>query len=80
MDILLARKELNSKPVKVKVSKLKEELKTCNDKIFYIDKDNSHKEVMNLIDEFEKDNYTVHFREIKFGLEDDAYMYELHVL
>ncbi len=80
MDILLARKELTAKPKKINVDKLKEELQNCNDKLFYFDKENSHKDMMSLIDAFEEDNYTVHFREIKYGLEDDAYMYELHVL
>ncbi len=80
MDILLARAELKSKPKKVNVSKLKDELKDINDKLFYFDKDNSHKDMMSLIDTFEDDGHTVHFREVKYGLEDDAYMYEVHVL
>ncbi|MBT3279900.1 MAG: hypothetical protein HOF69_03720 [Campylobacteraceae bacterium] len=80
MDILLARTEISAKPKKINVDKLKEELTKCNDKLFYFDKENSHKDMMSLIDTFEDDNYTVHFREIKFGLEEDAYMYELHVL
>jgi hypothetical protein len=80
MDILLARREINKKPQKIKVDKLKEEMKNCNDKIFYFDKENSHKDIMGLIETFENDNYTVHFKEIKFGLEEDAYMYKLHIL
>jgi hypothetical protein len=80
MEILIARAELTAKPKKVKVEKLKDEMKNQNDKLFYFDKDNSHKDMMSLIETFEEDGYTVHFREIKYGLEDDAYMYELHVL
>jgi len=80
MDILLARKELSAKPKKISVDKLKDEMKNHKNKLFYFDKDNSHKDMMSLIDAFEEENFTVHFREIKYGLEDDAYMYELHVL
>ena len=80
MEILLARETITSKPKKVDVTTLKEELTTCNDKLFYFDRDNSHKDMMSLIDTFEDDNFTVHFREIKFGLEEDSYIYELHVL
>jgi hypothetical protein len=80
MDILLARTKINKKPKTISVNKLKEELSLCNDKLFYFDRDNSHKDMMSLIDTFENDNFTVHFREIKFGLEEDAYMYELHIL
>jgi hypothetical protein len=80
MDILLARTEITSKPKSVNVDTLKKELEECNDKLFYLDRENSHKDMMSLIDTFEDDDYTVHFREIKFGLEDESYMYELHVL
>lgn len=80
MELLLARNELNEKPKKVKLQKLKEEIKEVGDKIFYFDKDNSHKDMMALVDSFEEEGYNVYFREVKYGLGDDEYMYEVHVL
>lgn len=80
MELLLARNELNEKPKKVQLDKLKDELKKEPQKIFYFDRDNSHKDMMNLVDTLEKDGFNIYFREIKYGLADDEYMYEVHAL
>ncbi|MEA3497505.1 MAG: HP0268 family nuclease [Campylobacterota bacterium] len=80
MDILLARKELKSKPKKVNFEKLLEELAKKEEEIFYFDRENSHKDMMAIVDKFEEAGYTVHFREVKYGLSDDEYLYEIHAL
>jgi len=80
MDILIARDELGQKPKKVTLTKIKEELEKLGENIYYFDKDNSHKNMMNLVDSLENAGYNVYFREIKYGLGDDEYMYELHAL
>lgn len=80
MDILLAREELTQKPKKLTLTKIKEQLKEVGEKIYYFDKDNSHKNMMSLVDSLEGEGYNVYFREVKFGLADDEYMYELHAL
>lgn len=80
MELLFARNELNEKPKKVKIEKIKEELKECGEKIFYFDKDNSHKDMMALVDALEDEGFNVYFREVRYGLADDEYMYEVHAL
>jgi len=80
MELLFARNELNEKPKKVQLDKIKEELKKDGEKIFYFDRDNSHKDMMALVDALEDENYNVYFREVKYGLADDEYMYEVHAL
>ena len=80
MDILLARTEIKEKPKKVKVDKLKKEVEESGNQLFYLDRENSHKEIMSLIDNFEDAGYTANFREVKFGLADEEYLYEVHVL
>jgi len=80
MDILLAREELSAKPKKVKLEKLLESLEKNGEEIFYFDRENSHKDMMAIVDKFEESGYNVHFREVKYGLADDEYMYELHAL
>ena len=80
MDILLARKELTSKPKKVNFEKLLEELAQKEEEIFYFDRDNSHKDMMAIVDKFEEAGYAVHFREVKYGLADEEYLYEIHAL
>ena len=80
MELLFARNELNEKPKKVQLDKIKEELKKNSQKIFYFDRDNSHKDMMALVDALEKDGYNVYFREVTYGLADEEYMYEVHAL
>ena len=80
MDILIARKELTDKPKKVTLTKLKDELKDAGEKIYYFDRENSHKNMMSLVDSFEGDGYNVYFREVKYGLSDEEYMYEVHIM
>ena len=80
MELLLARNELKENPKKVQLEKIKDELKKEAQKIFYFDKDNSHKDMMALVEALEKEGFNIYFREIKFGLADDEYMYEVHAL
>ena len=80
MELLFERNEINEKPKKVQLDKIKEELKKNSQKIFYFDRDNSHKDMMALVDALEKDGYNVYFREVKYGLADEEYMYEVHAL
>lgn len=80
MDILLARKELDAKPKKVDFDKILEDLTKNEEEIFYFDRENSHKDMMAMVDKLEEAGYTVHFREVKYGLADDEYMYEIHSL
>ena len=80
MELLYARNELSEKPKKVQLDKVKEELQKNGEKIFYFDRDNSHKDMMSLVDALEDEGYNVYFREVKYGLADDEYMYEVHAL
>ena len=80
MELLFARNELNEKPKKVQLEKINEELKKDGQKIFYFDRDNSHKDMMALVDALEAEGNNVYFREVKYGLADDEYMYEVHAL
>jgi hypothetical protein len=64
----------------VQLDKIKEELQNDSAKIFYFDRDNSHKDMMALVDALEDEGVNVYFREVKYGLADDEYMYEVHAL
>lgn len=80
MELLFARNELTEKPKKVQLDKIKEELQKSGEKIFYFDRDNSHKDMMALVDALEDEGFNVYFREVKYGLADEEYMYEVHAL
>ena len=47
---------------------------------FYFHKDTSFKDLKDLIDKLENEGHSVYFREVKFGLDEGAYMYELHII
>jgi CRISPR/Cas system CSM-associated protein Csm5 (group 7 of RAMP superfamily) len=78
MKLKLARTTLRAKPKTIELEKLEEELK--NRSIFYFDKDNSHKELKELIEHFEEKGYSVYMREVKYGLDDNEYIYEVHII
>ncbi len=80
MYILVARENISDKPEKITLSRIKEILKEENEQIFYFDRENSHKNMMSLVDSIESDGYNAYFKEVKYGLSDDEYIYELHAL
>jgi len=78
MKLLSARTHLDKEPNMVNIDEYVKSTKDSN--IFYFDKDNSHKDMMNMIDFFESKKFHVYFREIKYGLSEDEYMYEVHII
>lgn len=79
MKLKLARTTLKSKPKTIELEKLEEEL-LSHKSIFYFDKDNSHKELKELIEYFEKKGFSVYMREVKYGLDENEYIYEVHII
>jgi len=78
MKLKLARTTLKAKPKTIDISKLEEELSSKS--IFYFDKENSHKELKELIEYFEEKGYSVYMREVKYGLNENEYIYEVHII
>jgi len=78
MKLKLARTTLKAKPKTIELSKLEEELPSKS--IFYFDKENSHKELKELIEYFEDKGYSVYMREVKYGLDENEYIYEVHII
>lgn len=80
MDIKLARAHINEKPVKITTKKLEEMLEEKKSDIFYCDQENSHKDMQALLEYFEKKGRRAYFREVRYGLDEGDYMYEIHIL
>lgn len=80
MELKLARNELSVKPKTINLEKIEEELEKSGQKIFYFDKENSHKDLVGLVEYFENKGFSVYFREIRYGLDENDYMYEVHIL
>ncbi len=80
MELKLARATLETKPKKIKLEKIEEIVRNEGQKIFYFDKDNSHKDLVVLVEHFEELGYSVYLREIKYTLDENDYIYEIHIL
>jgi hypothetical protein len=78
MKLKLARASVTAKPKLIELSKVEEDLEKKS--IFYFDKENSHKELKALIEHFEELEYSVYMREVKFGLNDYEFIYEVHIV
>ena len=80
MELKVARTEQASKPKKIDVEKIKDMVEKEGSVIFYFDRDNSHKDLLELQDLFEGEGKSFYMREVRFGLSENEYMYEVHIL
>ncbi len=80
MELKLARTELSAKPKSIKLDKIEEKLAKEEQLILYFDKENSHKDLVSLVEHFEEKEYSVYLKEVRFGLADNEYLYEVHIL
>jgi N12 class adenine-specific DNA methylase len=78
MKLKLARASISTRPKQIELTKIEEDLEKKD--IFYFDKENSHKDLKALIEYFEDREYSVYMREVKFGLNEEDFIYEVHIL
>lgn len=80
MELKLARTEIDTKPKAISLDKIEAAVAKEGQKIFYFDKDNSHKQLIALVEFFEEKGLSVYHRTVKYGLDESDYMYEVHIL
>jgi len=80
MDLKLARTELTAKPKKVDLAKIEAAVEKDESIIFYFDRENSHKDLLSLQDHFEEKGKSFYMSEVKYGLSDNDYMYQVHIM
>jgi hypothetical protein len=80
MELKSVRTEINSKPKKMELSKIQTALEKQSSVIFYFDRENSHKDLLELQDHFEKQGKSFYMSEVKYGLADSEYMYQVHII
>lgn len=80
MELKLARTEIDKKPKSIKLNKIEEEISKTDSIIYYFDRDNSHKDLLTLQDHIEAMGKSFYMREVKYGLSDNEYMYEVHII
>jgi len=80
MDLKFARTDIETKPKKVDLDKLEASVEKEGSIIFYFDKENSHKDLLELQDYFEQKGKSFYMSEVKYGLADSEYMYQVHII
>ncbi len=80
MQLKLARTELASKPKSVKIEDLQAQVEKSGQKIFYLDRENSQKDLAALVDFFDTKGFSVYQRIVRYGLNENEYMCEVHIL
>ncbi len=80
MDLKFARVEIDAKPKKVDLAKLEASVEKEDSVIFYFDRENSHKDLLELQDYFEAKGKSFYMSEVKYGLSDNEYMYQVHII
>jgi hypothetical protein len=80
MKLKLAKTKSDIDGGTLTLSEVAEIVEEKKQKIFYFDQDNSHKNLVSLVEHFEEKGLSVYLKEIKFGLDESDYMYEVHIL
>jgi hypothetical protein len=80
MDLKFARSDINAKPKKAELAKIEATLEKDESVIFYFDRENSHKDLLELQDYFEAKGKSFYMSEVKYGLSDSEYMYQVHII
>lgn len=80
MDLKFARTEIDGKPKKAELAKLEASVEKEESVIFYFDRENSHKDLLELQDHFEAQGKSFYMSEVKYGLSDNDYMYQVHIV
>ena len=76
MTLKLIANEHNTKEIS-----LEEFLKDVKpNSFYYFHKDTSYKNLKDLIDKLSEMGFNVYFREVKYGLDEGSYMYEMHII
>ncbi len=80
MELKLARTELDAKPKKIDLKKIEHMLEKEDSVIIYFDRENSHKDLLELQDHFEEAGKSFYMKEVKYGLADNEYIYQVHII
>ena len=80
MDLKIARTDLNAKPKKIDLAKIEDKVAKEESVIFYFDRENSHKDLLALQDHFEEEGKSFYMSEVKYGLAESDYMYQVHIM
>jgi ABC-type Zn uptake system ZnuABC Zn-binding protein ZnuA len=81
MEFKLAREDLESEPIVITIEEIEERASSEGEAIVYFDRSNSQKALNQLVKHFDKKfERSVYVREVRYGLDENDYLYEVHIL
>jgi len=82
MKLKIAKQHLDDKSANETVT-LKDILNGLKEKgsaIYYFDNETPHKDLVDLVEKLEEKDHSVYLEEVKYGLDENDYIYEMHIL
>ncbi len=80
MKLKLAKQHIDDEVSTVSLKDIETLLKEKESLILYFDQENAHKDLVALVEKFEEKDYSVYLKEVKYGLDESDYIYEVHIL
>ena len=80
MKLKLAKQHIDDEVSTVSLKDIEGLLKEKESVILYFDQENAHKDLVALVEKFEDKDYSVYLKEVKYGLDENDYIYEVHIL
>ena len=80
MKLKLAKQYINEEVISVSLKDIETLLKEKESVILYFDQSNAHKDLLAMQEKFEEKDYGVYLKEVKYGLDESDYIYEVHIL
>jgi hypothetical protein len=80
MKLKLAKKDIDSENGSITLKEIEAMVKEKESVILYFDQENAHKDLVSLVEKFEEKDYSVYLKEVKYGLDESDYIYEVHIL
>ncbi len=80
MKLKLAKQHIDEEAGTISLKDIEALVKEKGSVILYFDQENAHKDLVALVEKFEDKDYSVYLKEVKYGLDESDYIYEVHIL
>jgi len=80
MKLKVAKQHSDDETSTLSLKDIENMLKEKESLILYFDQENAHKDLVALVEKFEDKEYSVYLKEVKYGLDENDYIYEVHIL
>ena len=80
MKLKLAKQESDEEAGSISLKEIETMLKEKESLILYFDQENAHKDLIGMQEKLEEKDFSVYIKEVKYGLDENDYIYEAHIL